>query len=99
MIRRHIITLILLSICLVGVALFLRWWRAGQRSALLELPAAERVALYQRTIENLRSVCAPSRPSGLDSFCDEQAELVLDFDDCDAECRKLALAHHGIPTR
>jgi len=99
MFRRHLLTFTLICLCLLAAAVFVRWLRSGQRSALLALPSAERVALYQRTLENLRSVCDRSRPSGLDSFCADQAELALDFEDCDAECRKLALAHHGIPTR
>jgi hypothetical protein len=99
LIRRHVVTLVVLVACLFAVALFFRFSHAGQRSALQALPPAERAALYARTLANLRDVCAPSRPSGLDAFCDEQAELALDFDECDADCSKLALAHHGVPTR
>lgn len=75
------------------------WLANGQRGALRALPSVERTGLYQRTLENLRAVCGSSPPSGLESFCKDQAQLALDFDDCDETCRELAHAHRPRPTR
>jgi hypothetical protein len=75
------------------------WSIGGQRLALRALPAAERTALYQRTLENLRAICGAAPPSGLESFCRDQARLALVFDECDDACRSLAGWHGPRPTR
>jgi len=61
------------------------------RQTLAAVTTPERLALYDRTLRTLVSQCnGAKRPSGLEDFCREQAELVLQFPDCDAACRALA---------
>jgi hypothetical protein len=54
--------------------------------------------LYQRTLENVRATCSPPKP-GVESYCRDQALLLLDFPECDAACVALARKIRGEPTR
>jgi hypothetical protein len=83
-------------VAVVAVALLigLSAWRADEAEsrAIEGLPAAERRALYDRTIESLATVCR-SHQVGLADFCRDQAELVVRFPECDATCRAVADPH------
>ena len=74
-------------------------WYASETAeggAISQLPAAERKALFQRTLRTLSTTCAPStKPSGLDPFCHEQAEFIVQFPECDDACRAAANPHRG----
>jgi hypothetical protein len=74
------------------VALFAGWtWDvSGSCRAIRRLPSTQRIDLFQRTEANLRSVCLPSQPSGLDEFCTAQARLLLEFPECGEACEALA---------
>lgn len=78
-------------------------WYAGEtaeRRAVQTLPQQERAQLYQRTLHTLTSSCdARTRPSGLDRYCAEQAAFVVQFPECDAACRAIAVRHHPGATR
>jgi hypothetical protein len=83
-------------------ALMLIWSarQRGERDALEQLPSSERRALYERTLHTLESSCDPQRqPRGLDDFCRDQADFVVQFPECDAACRTLAARHSPEPTR
>ena len=68
--------------------------------AVRRLPEAERRALYARTLRTLEASCAPTeRSPGLDDYCREQAEFLLNFPECDVACRALSLKYSGLPTR
>jgi hypothetical protein len=58
---------------------------------LNHLPEGERRALYQRTLETLRSTCANTSGSTLKDYCREQAEFISAFPDCVDACRSLVL--------
>lgn len=79
-----------------GAALVLVVLAAGihfseERASVDRLSDAERVGLYQRTVENLRTVCSPpGRHPELAGFCEDQARLALRFPECDDACRTLA---------
>lgn len=80
---------------LLGFALLMAviaWRTSLPANAIAELPAAERRALYDRTLESLATVCR-SQPANLEDFCRTQAELALRFPECDATCRTLANPH------
>jgi cytochrome b pre-mRNA-processing protein 3 len=71
-----------------------------ERQAVHRLPKAERRALYERTLRTLEASCVPvARSPGLDDFCREQAEFLLNFPECDAACRTRAVRFYPPPTR
>lgn len=81
------------TIALVGALGLVGAWRlwgahAGQE--LRELPAAERKALYSRTLETLESTCTRAARKSLGDYCRDQAEFALHFPECEATCRRLA---------
>jgi len=63
------------------------------------LPVHERAALYQRTIENLTSVCASEGKQSLRDFCRGQAQFALMFPECDRKCESAAREQLQTPTR
>jgi hypothetical protein len=69
------------------------WWanRRAETRALLSLPAVERRALYERTLETLQSEACDAREgaSGLREYCREQAEFIVRFPECDRACSEL----------
>lgn len=72
----------------------------GERAAIGQLPEVERQALYERTLRSLETTCrGGERPDGLERFCREQAEFVVQFPQCDAGCQRLARTHLPTPSR
>jgi hypothetical protein len=97
---RHIAAIVALLAVFVGLVLV---WSANQRSqrrAVEGLPQAERRELYERTLRTLQSPsCDPQRSKGLDDYCREQADFIVQFPECDAACAELANRHRQRPTR
>jgi hypothetical protein len=76
------------------------WWSSGgERREIRELPPAQRHALYQRTLENLKTICDPAPGRSVRDFCRNQAALALEFPECDDDCRRLARRHMSLPRR
>jgi hypothetical protein len=97
--RIAILVTTLLSVALVFLLLFFRGGR-GESTAIRELAAMERRALYERTLQTLLTSCEPEkRPSGLDAFCDKQAVFILQFPECHADCQALANSRRTPPAR
>jgi hypothetical protein len=83
---------------LVLFAASIYWWPRGDD--VQSLPHAPRQALYQHTIEGLRTFCASRAAlAGIDDYCAEQARFALKFPECDGSCRALAETHLPQPTR
>jgi len=61
------------------------------------LPAEQRRALYQRTVENLKTICDPAPGRSVREFCRNQASLALKFSECDDDCRRTARRHLSLP--
>jgi cytochrome b pre-mRNA-processing protein 3 len=90
--------LLIAGVALVAVLSALIWYASEvqEHTAISELPAQERHALYQRTLHTLETTCAPDKqPSGLETFCRDQAEFVVQFPECDQHCRSVASPHRG----
>ena len=64
----------------------------AERSAIRQMSEGERRALFLRTLENVRSVCARAEDA-MRGFCVEQARFVLEFPECDKLCQDLASGH------
>jgi hypothetical protein len=93
----------LLAVVLVlGATVALVWTSAtADTRALRALPDDVRLALYTRTLENLRGTCDPAPPRSLREFCREQAALAAKFQECDAApvCQELVRRHLFQPHR
>jgi cytochrome b pre-mRNA-processing protein 3 len=84
---------------LTAIAVIWIWTQGRENRAIEALPDAERRALYSRTLEDLRTVCATSHSSDLDLHCEAQARFILKFPECDAACQRLARWQLPHPTR
>jgi hypothetical protein len=71
------------------VLLLLMRGEMAERSALRQMSEGERRALFLRTLENVRSVCARAEDA-MRGFCTEQARFLLEFPECDRLCQDLA---------
>jgi hypothetical protein len=72
--------------------------RAEERS-LRNLPEADRQALYQRTMENVRALCGRAEGDRLEGYCRDQADLLLALPECDATCKALVANYRQRATR
>ena len=81
-----------LALALAGIWV---WQNAAQKRAL---ESQKRVEMYERTLENVRSVFAQPKPE-LQSYCRDQATILLEFPECDPVCVALARRVRGEPTR
>jgi hypothetical protein len=61
-----------------------------KRRGVVTLPDDRRLALYARTIDELREFCGERRPDALRDHCRELASLVEEFAECGIDCRALA---------
>jgi hypothetical protein len=67
--------------------------------AIRDLPVAERQALYERSLTNYRTLCTPSTRAELKERCQQDAEFLALFPECDASCRELISALLPQPKR
>jgi hypothetical protein len=90
--RRFLLVAVCVLLALLAVGLFAYWlWSSGEEQrAIQDLPNTERRAFYNRTLQNLISVCVGSDAVHFGDFCREEAERVLLFPECDNRCRDLA---------
>jgi len=81
--------LVLAGLVLVAIVALAR---AEKVEAIRALPAADRTALYHRTMTDLDTTCAvpAARDGALRDHCLRQAEFLTLFPDCDARCQQLA---------
>jgi hypothetical protein len=78
-----------LAVAIAGAILLLFHSEGAERRAIRDMPAPERQALLARTVQNLNSICSPAEDAMRD-FCREQAQLALEFQECDKACQELA---------
>ena len=61
-------------------------------------PDPRRAGMYQRTLASVRESCVPPKPN-VESYCRDQAALLLTYPECDADCVALARAIRHEPGR
>ncbi len=61
-----------------------------KRRGVATLPHDQRLALYTRTIEELREFCGERRPDALRDHCRQLASFAEEFKECGIDCRALA---------
>lgn len=84
-------TMWLVVIALLGIATAL----AGVVVPMLhddleKIPAAERRALYERTLDTLSNSCLGPNRTALSDYCHGQADFIRRLPECTGECRELA---------
>ena len=97
--RRALLSAIALGSLLALIAGYWWWSSSGEGREIRELPAAQRQALYRRTMENLQTICDPAPGRSMREFCRRQAALALEFSECDDGCRRVARRHLSLPRR
>lgn len=90
--------LVVLLVALPALSLW-GWRRERAERWVLELPPEERRALYERTLQTLRSDCVAPEGDDQGAFCRTQAELIIRFPECDTACQALARRNELRATR
>jgi hypothetical protein len=78
--------------CLVAVgtlSTLLAWRPIATPTKIASLPVAQRAALYERTRANLELLCEPRKAPELETYCREQARILLHLPECDEDCELL----------
>jgi hypothetical protein len=86
---RNLLWWSLAGLALLGVMWLVAWSRGSVARDLDRMDPTERGALYQRTLEDLRT-CARTPTEALQPWCEEQAAFIRNFPECDESCRTLA---------
>jgi len=63
------------------------WNRHLSQQELLALPSQQRHALYVHTLETLETVCSHAQGPDLSEYCREQAQFIVRFPECGANCQ------------
>ncbi len=85
-----------LGLLVLGLVGAWEWSHRRVDDAVRSLPAAERQHLYERTLQTLQTSCHPPSHPGLSSHCEDEADFITHFPECDAACRELAqVPHHA----
>ncbi len=80
---------LLVALLLVGVWIAVMAAHERRLTRVIHaLPAPLQQEMYRRTYDELATVC--STQPGLDDHCRDEADLLLRFPQCDADCRALA---------
>jgi hypothetical protein len=87
---RRVVVWLMISVVVIGGACAWAWMATEQDRAIRAMSPDDRLAFYQRTLQNLQSVCAGQFDGRLQKFCREQAQLVVRFPECDEQCDDLA---------
>jgi hypothetical protein len=95
--RRAVLSAIATGGLLVVMAGTWWWSSSGEGREIRELPPEQRQALYQRTMENLKTICDPAPGRSMREFCRAQAALALKFPECGDDCRRTARRHLSLP--
>jgi hypothetical protein len=93
--------LVIGSLALLIVVMIALWVldHGSERRALRNLPEADRRALYERTLENVRTVCVHDAKNRLARYCRDQAEILRALPECDAACKALVANFRRRATR
>ena len=97
-IPRPALTAVAIAVAVVTGALFWTSLKLIRGAQVGRLPEAERTALYERMRADLELCAAPSGKL-IKKHCEHQAELIVEFPECDASCKSLAAPWHTLPVR
>ena len=87
--RGTLTSLLVLVILFAAWLACLAWSRGEKRRALEELAPAERRIAFQGSLESFKRLCVERRDAALETYCQDQAELIEVFPECDAPCREI----------
>jgi len=79
-----------ITLVVVAIAAAIVAGLGSRQRALHALPEDQRLALYSRTLADLREFCGDGRPEALRDHCRELASFVVQFAECRGECQELA---------
>lgn len=93
---RSIVSVTLAGLLCVGAIV---WHHERAKSELMAMPAGERQSLYDRTLATLRTTCARADGEQLRGYCQQEAEFVSRFPECDASCQSTCQQYLPRPTK
>ncbi len=88
-------------VSLVGALCFggILWHHTRAKAELMTMPAQDRYSLYEHTLSALHTACAHADGEQLREYCQQQAEFVSRFPECDANCQSVCRRYLPRPTK
>jgi len=80
--------LLLGGLLAVVLLLLLAWALTSEQRAIDNMEPQARAALFQETWQGFQTLCQPQVASALVSRCQQQAQFLLKFPECDGACRQ-----------
>jgi hypothetical protein len=80
---------VFVALAIVAVLAIVVGSLSSDKRAIEALPDDQRLAVYSRTFEDLRSFCGTGHPDALRDHCRELASFVARFPECRGECETL----------
>ena len=89
--------LVLLVIAILFAIPLWSYWR--DRQAVRELRPEDRRVLYDHTLQSFRLLCVRHGEPRFSRYCEQQAEFLVLFPECDRECLDLIAASRPAATK
>jgi hypothetical protein len=76
-------------VLVTGLVGWVVWETTAPGRSLRSLPSGERRMVYERTMDDLRTLCGPGRAVALREHCRVLADLIAPLKECGPECEAL----------
>lgn len=88
------------ALCIVAAAAVGYSDASGRRRTARSIPDEQRIALFQRTLDEVKQSCGGRLDGLLEEHCRELASFLSRFDECRGGCEELIRSHLAAnPTR
>lgn len=89
-----------LLVVIIGAIVLWTRHQGEERRAVSHLPTEQRAELYRRELQSFQTLCGQGpRKDALEKQCNEKAEFILRFPECDRDCQLIAQSHLQRATR
>ena len=98
--HRRLLAVVIVVLGVATAVLLVLRAAGSERRALARMPADDRRAFYETTLDGARATCRRAdREPAFRARCADAARFVSAFPECDASCRAFASAHTREPAR
>ncbi len=85
---------------IISLIILWLWNSSSEYRAIEQLQPQERKALYFRTLENVKEMCTSEKNlTQFEEYCQNQANFLLEFSECEDMCQHLVRPILRKPTR
>ncbi|HZR84431.1 MAG TPA: hypothetical protein VFD92_25255 [Candidatus Binatia bacterium] len=97
--RERVLIWLVTLVSLIALVGWIAWSVSEERRAIAHMPPEQRRVIYDHTMDTIRSMCADRSDAAIRQRCREQAQFLLAFPECDADCEQALEPLFQHPTR